>query len=118
MKMARLTVAINGTVTSTGDAGDGRNDGIMRLNGRSWIAIIVPTIITGTVSISVSNDPDASVPLWYTLQKADGSAALTLASGTGAVAWALDFPIPFRALKLVCGATQTTTARTFIVTAL
>lgn len=113
MKDARLTIAIGGTVTSTG--GD-LNDGILYLKGRTKVSVIIPALDAATIGLQVSNDPDkGSAATWLTLQKSDLSGDLLTASITTTGKAVQFYPVPFKAIKILASAAQSSLARTFIV---
>ena len=98
-----LTVAINGTKSTGG-----------LIDNCSEIGLIVPAIVSGTVTVQVSEtDMDAN---YVGLTNQAGTAILVAAASTGSFAFSgneLGAALPYKYIRVVCGATQTTTARLF-----
>ena len=94
-------------------AKDGTVSGIADIEGFAVVGLLIPTIDTSTITFQVSN---LSTGDFYTI-KAKDLTALTIASGTGALAvdsTVLDALRGYRFIKIIAGAAQTTAARTFI----
>lgn len=95
-----LTIASAGTVSTAADIS----------SGTGHIGIRVPTIDTAILYLTASEDKNGT---FVRVQKPDGSADLSLASGTGGVYWVIDLFIPARFIKIVASAAQAGGARTF-----
>ena len=87
-------------------AGD-TESGVMELKqGTSCVGIQIPALGTTILYIKVSNNGSASSPTYQRLWKKDGSAVLSVASGTGAVAWTVKLVRPWRWMKIEVGTAQ------------
>jgi len=96
-----LTVAVNGT---TSDAG--------LIGNPCELGLFVPAIVSGTVTVQVSEDGTN----FFGLVNQAGTAILVLAASTGSVAVSsneMGACLGYKYVRVVCGATQTSTARLF-----
>jgi hypothetical protein len=92
--------------TLTIAAGD-TESGVMELKqGTTCVGIQLPALGTTITYIKVSNNGSVTLPTYQRLWKKDGSAVLSVASGTGAVAWTVKLIRPWRWMKIEVGTSQ------------
>ncbi|MDI6788799.1 MAG: hypothetical protein QME51_10550 [Planctomycetota bacterium] len=96
---ATTTIAISGTLS-----------GVLEVKPNTGFAIMVPTIDTAICYLQGSLDGVT----YARVQKGDGSADLSLASGTGGKLWIIDMRLAVPYLKIETSAAQTA-VRTFRV---
>lgn len=98
---ATLTVAVSGTTSDSA-----------LIDNCTELGLFVPAIVSGTVTIQVSEDGTN----FFGLVSQNGTAILVLSASTGSVAISgneLGCCLAYKYIRVVTGAVQTTTARLF-----
>lgn len=96
-----MTVAKDGTTSAAVDL----------QRAYDTLLVYVPTIDSSSVKVQVSHDGTTFADPYTTDPASGNQKAIITTAGTGALFWAI--PFGYQHAKIVCGASQTTAARTF-----